>query len=416
MLFAAIKKSGKTTMAAMSALIAKMLAGRFAEIYIVGNDLEQSTSRVFRQCCRIVEASPMLRREVVAMTASRIEFADRSLIVPMATGYADAAGPNPTFTIFDEPWGIMSESGYRLWDEMVPSPARLISGRLAVTYAGFLGESDLLEKLYQRGLQGEEYEPDFYRQPGMLMVWSHEPLAPWQTPEWLEQARQQLRPNQYARMIENRWVDTDGSFVEMAWWDACVDPECRAVIADQRMEMWAAVDASTKHDATAIVGCTYDREQRKVRLVKHRIFRPTPEAPLDFEATIVRTLLEWHQQFCLRAVTYDPWQMSAVAQRLTSAGLPMREFPQTVPNLTEASTALFDLIKGRNLVAYPDDEMRLAISQAVARETARGWRIAKEKAGHKIDVVVALAQAAYTAMCEGQRAAAGRYTVAPLIL
>jgi hypothetical protein len=31
-------------------------------------------------------------------------------------------------------------------------------------------------------------------------------------------------------------------------------------------------------------------------------------------------------------------------------------------------------------------------------ETSRGWRIAKEKAAHKIDVVVALAMAAYWAM------------------
>ena len=43
---------------------------------------------------------------------------------------------------------------------------------------------------------------------------------------------------------------------------------------------------------------------------------------------------------------------------------------------------------------YPDDDVRLAVSRCVALETTRGWRIAKEKASHKIDVVVALAQAA----------------------
>jgi phage terminase large subunit-like protein len=39
--------------------------------------------------------------------------------------------------------------------------------------------------------------------------------------------------------------------------------------------------------------------------------------------------------------------------------------------------------------------MRLAISRAVAIETSRGWRITKEKQSHKIDVVIALAMAAY---------------------
>ena len=72
----------------------------------------------------------------------------------------------------------------------------------------------------------------------------------------------------------------------------------------------------------------------------------------------------------------------------------MVEFPQSVPNLTEASSNLYELIKGRNLVAYPDAEIRLSMSRAVAIETSRGWRITKEKQSHKIDVVVAMAQAA----------------------
>jgi len=75
-------------------------------------------------------------------------------------------------------------------------------------------------------------------------------------------------------------------------------------------------------------------------------------------------------------------------------GVPMREFAQSVPNLTEASSNLYELIKGRGLAVYPDAAMRLSVNRAVAVETSRGWRIAKEKASHKIDVVVALAMAA----------------------
>jgi hypothetical protein len=38
--------------------------------------------------------------------------------------------------------------------------------------------------------------------------------------------------------------------------------------------------------------------------------------------------------------------------------------------------------------------MRLAVHRSVAIENLRGWRIAKEKASHKIDMIVAMAQAA----------------------
>ena len=90
--------------------------------------------------------------------------------------------------------------------------------------------------------------------------------------------------------------------------------------------------------------------------------------------------------------------MQATAQRLTRAKVALEEFPQSPGNLTTASQNLFELIEGQNLVAYPDAAIRLAISRAIALETPRGWRIAKEKQAHKIDVVVALAMAAYAAV------------------
>jgi hypothetical protein len=54
--------------------------------------------------------------------------------------------------------------------------------------------------------------------------------------------------------------------------------------------------------------------------------------------------------------------------------------------------------EGGAITLYADPEMRLAVSRAVAIETSRGWRIGKEKQSQKIDLVVALAQAALGAV------------------
>jgi phage terminase large subunit-like protein len=143
---------------------------------------------------------------------------------------------------------------------------------------------------------------------------------------------------------------------------------------------------------------TFNKEAQRVVLVWHRIFQPSAREPLDFEATIERTLREVMRRFAVRGVFYDPYQMASTAQRLQQAGVPMREFPQTSGGLTEIGNNLFELIKGRGLLVYPDAEVRLAVSRAVAVETSRGWRISKEKAAHKIDVVVALAMAAFAAV------------------
>ena len=78
----------------------------------------------------------------------------------------------------------------------------------------------------------------------------------------------------------------------------------------------------------------------------------------------------------------------------------MVEFPQTQGNLTEASQNLYELIKSASLAAYPDADLRLAVQRAVAVEMPRGWKISKAAASHKIDVIVALAQAALGAVQE----------------
>ena len=405
LVFSGPKKTGKTGFAAMAMIyVVVVLGGPYAEGYCVANDFEQAQGRVFQAICRIIQASPRLR-DSGKITANKIEFTSTgATITAIASDYAGAAGSNPTISVFDELWGVTSESGRRLWDEMVPVPTRKVSVRLTVTYAGFEGESELLEDLYKRGIAGEEIAPALYRQPGLLMFWSHEPVAPWQTPEWIEQMRGQLRPNAFLRLIENRFVTSESNFVEMDWWDMCIDPDLSPELARPSLQVWVGLDASVKRDTTAIVATTFDQKAGKVRLAWHKVFQPSPADPLDFEQTVEKTLLELRRRFYLREVRYDPYQLVAVAQRLTAAGVPMVEFPQSVPNLTEASTNLYEMIKGRNLSAYPDEEMRLAVSRCVAIETSRGWRIAKEKTSHKIDSIVALAMAALGAVQQGQQA------------
>jgi phage terminase large subunit-like protein len=398
--FAAPKKSGKTGFAAMHMLTTTLIfGGSFAEGYCVANDEEQAQGRVFQAVRRICEKSPLLRREA-RVTQYRVEFpATGAAITAIASDYAGAAGANPTISCFDELWGYTSERSRRLWDEMIPSPARKISCRFTTTYAGFEGESTLLEELHNRGRALPRIGPDLHAGDGLLMFWTHDPVAPWQTDAWLAQMRRTLRPNQYLRIF----VSTESPFIEMAWFDACVDPSARALVSDPSLPIYVGIDASTKHDSTAVVACAWDRKAGKARLIWHRIFQPSPDEPLNFEATIERALLELRQRFTIRKAIFDPWQMQATAQRLRANNIYIEEFPQSSGRLTESAQNLFELIKSGNIVLYPDADIRLAMSRAVAKESSRGWRIGKEKQTHKIDVVVALGMAALVAAQQGAR-------------
>jgi hypothetical protein len=178
--------------------------------------------------------------------------------------------------------GLHLEKSRRLYDELVPPPTRKLAARLTVTYAGFEGESALLEQLYNRGMAQPEVGPSLRAGDGMLMAWHHDPVAPWQTDAWLAEMRRSLPPNQYLRMIENRFVTSESPFLDLAAWDACVDPGLSRVVCDRSLPALVGVDMSIKHDSTAIVAVAWEKAQR-VRLVAHRVFQPSPDDPLDFE-------------------------------------------------------------------------------------------------------------------------------------
>ncbi len=399
MLYATPRKGGKTGFASMMMLTMVLLyGGRFGEGYCCANDLEQAQGRVYQSIARVVESSPLLSDADVMRDRVTFPSFGSATITAIASDAAGAAGHNSCFSAFDELWGVTSERGRRMWDEMSTSPVRKISGRLTTTYAGYEGESVLLEELYKRGLAQPKIGKDLHAGDGILMFWTHEPVAPWQTQAWLDEQRRSLRPNQYLRMIENRFVTSEGSFVDMAHWDACTDPQATPIITDPELPIFIGVDASVKHDSTAIVAVSWDQAAQRVRLASHRVFQPSPDEPLDFEATIEQTVVDLAQRFNVRRVLFDPFQMQSTAQRLARADIRIEEFPQTVGNLTLASQNLYDLIEGCNLSVYPDPAMRLAVSRCVAIEGSRGWRIAKEKQSHKIDVVVALGMAAWAAV------------------
>jgi phage terminase large subunit-like protein len=99
----------------------------------------------------------------------------------------------------------------------------------------------------------------------------------------------------------------------------------------------------------------------------------------------------------------DPYQLHRSIMTLQSEGLKVKEFPQTVANTTRMGQGLWDLVKGRNLAVYPDEDLRKQALSTIALDSGRGWRIAKDRASKKIDAIVALSMACLAAIdCRGQ--------------
>ena len=450
--FSAPKKRGKTAGCAMMLLyVIAALGDDRAEGYVASNSREQSADRVFADCAAIVKASPKLSA-VANVRNDAIEFPDKQAFIKTVTTEASsAAGGRPTIVAFDELWGFRSTAAHRLWDELVTTPTTRISVRFTVTYAGFVGESDLLEGLYhQIFTEDGELESDvkmiakdLYAKGRMLVYWSHDVRPPWVTDEWIETQRRAYSPAQFSRIMENRWVSSESTFIESSSYDLCVDRKISRVSRAPHIAAWTAVDASVKKDSTAIVTvaldprevseevsdlkATLDEIRRskyphqnslmemmaslpwkvdydvsvppmtladlRVRVLDHKIIVPNGSI-INFSA-IENYLIALSKRFKLQLVAYDPYQMVSLAQGLSRFGVPMYELTQTVAHTTAFSELLRDLITQRRLRTYAADDLRQHVLNAAAKETERGSRIIKRTKGAKIDGAIALAMACF---------------------
>ncbi len=78
----------------------------------------------------------------------------------------------------------------------------------------------------------------------------------------------------------------------------------------------------------------------------------------------------------------------------------MQEFSQTPQNLTRMGQTLLDVLRGRNLCLYPDDQLRAQALSTARSNRREAFRLAKEKASKKIDAIVALSMACVAALDE----------------
>jgi phage terminase large subunit-like protein len=405
-LWSEVKKSGKTFLAACI-LLYEAITHSDCEVVSAANDEEQSQSRVFATAVALCQKNRELAACVVKITQNEIRFTNGSVLRAIASEYKGAAGGRQRVTCFDELWAFDHERMTRLFEEMTPPPTEPGAYILIVSYAGFTGEGELLENLYKRGIKGTRIHRtlECYRAQGLFMFWSHKRRQPWQLGAegrayYAEQARI-LRPNTMARLHENRWVSSESVFILPQQWLACVDPSRSPLLSGGIL--YLGVDVGVKSDNAAVVGVTWDKKAEKIALATHRAWRPTKTQPVNLQdiEDYILDLRKRHRVVRLYADPYQAMQMLQSLQKKMGVTV-VQEFPQTVANTTVMGEELYSLIKGKNLVAYPDSELQTHVTNATGVETARGFRIAKEKASKKIDLAVALAMACCAALQAGK--------------
>ncbi|OGC94596.1 MAG: hypothetical protein A2W25_02400 [candidate division Zixibacteria bacterium RBG_16_53_22] len=390
-----LKKSAKTTIAAAVAAYVAFTKPN-ARIRFVGNDLKQADSRVFNALTTAIDLNPQWKSEITVRQHTLI-FPNGSIIESVPVDPAGEAGGNDDMIEWTELWAATHKAHVKLWNELTLSPTKFgESFRWVDTYAGYSGESEVLESLYKLavidgqpldlGLAGLEV----FSNRRFFCLWNTKPLLSWLTPEYYAQEAAMLTDNEFRRLHKNEWVSSSETFVPLEWWTACKVASMPPV---ERNPVVIALDAGISDDAFAMVAVSRENKQVRVRYAK--AWRPPKDGQVDFR-NVETELKRLVGIYNVAEVCYDPYQLHDFCKRLQRDGVAFfKEFSQGTDRLI-ADKSLYDMIRDRTIEHDGNAELTEHIQNANAKtEGDKAMRIVKRSASGKIDCAVALSMANY---------------------
>lgn len=420
--YSTTKKSGKSAVAAAITWWYAIQLPENSEIYLLANSLDQSSGRILRDIQYHAKKENSINNKEdntpIKVLRDEVVLPNGTFIKSIPAEASSSAGSRHAMTVWDELWGFSSELSRRLWDEMTPIPTVENSLRLVVTYAGIMGESDLLWDLYTQGVGEDEHEDGrgtpiaelsplpAWKNGQLFTYWNHEPTMPWQTREYYEGELASNRPAAYQRLHENRWVTGNETFIPDNWWTRATryfsgPSDFTPAHPYRSFPVYIAVDGAQKHDCMAVVGVTYDQKRGKLIQLFHRIWTPTKGDTLNLDETLGPFLWQHHSMYNVVDVAYDPALLVQYMLTQKSKGLPVSEFTQTPVNMIKASQCFYDLLKYGNYETYPDEEVSIHIRNTIAKEEARGFRLVRDKnrrSTKPMDFSIAAAMASFRAV------------------
>lgn len=393
-LWSDIKKSVKSTIAA-AVMLWRAWHVPYAQCYVVANTRDQADSRVAYYLRRAIELNPNFASVCnVNRSSYTIDFPNKARIESIPVNASGEAGANPTLVSFTELWGATSKEAVRMWTETATPPALLgKSFKYVESYAGFSGESQLLEQLYGIGVtQGRRIDPDIEMYVNdnarMFTLWNTTPRLPWQSAEYYRSEAALLTPSEFNRIHRNVWSTASNAFVPPQWWEAC-----RGAIPPYAGESCVvAMDAAVVDDCFAItmMSKTIGKDEYIVRYAQK--WTAPLGGKIDF-AEPEAELRKLCKNFGVIQVAYDAYQLEALSMRLMQEGLAyFYSFSQGSKRLV-ADKQLYDGIRDRRIVHDGNADLTDHVLNANA-STVTGvidqLRLIKRAQHMKIDLAVAL--------------------------
>jgi hypothetical protein len=394
-------KSGKSTIAALANVWTALHKER-SETYVVANDLK-GTGRVYKAIEYCVSKNPHLKPRSIK---NEIQWRD-GITQAVPADYRGESGSDPSIVCFDECEHFMYSHQDRLVAEFKVSPTRDFSLQWFTGYGGWMGESDLWQKLLERRENGKpvlehirnsDGQPACFDCGSTLVFYSNVLRQPWQTEKWVKTQQDNLTPGDYKRIILNEFVPiSESAFVQPEWWQGCYDPLVRPIKAGDKTPIVLALDlamGAVGGDHLALVGVTGWGRDGDLAVKYAKSWEPT-DGRFDYDTT-VKPALNWLLNNChVLCLVYDPYQAIELMNQFKGR-VWCREFSQQSER-DKSDRHLYDLITSGRLHHYNDETLNNHIL-ASGQNTKGENKLRLVKAGRrKIDLAVSLSMAAYQA-------------------
>jgi hypothetical protein len=354
----------------------------------------------------MVERNDYLRENVKQGKSELIFIPTGSTLTALASDASGNSGANFITTSHTETWGVEYEQSIRSFEELTPIPG-LFNGfpclRICDSYAGLIGESKTWQGLVDNGLLGERINDDWsiYKNGQVILFHMTGQEArdrcyrgtPAEAKRYYTEQERTLRPNTFIRFHANQQTTGESSFLPPGAWELCYSADVKPLLPTDKRKVVLGADASTSRDFTALVGMEGDdvvlaRTWKPQKVAGLRMGKPT----IDIDETITQEVLNMHQRGQVLAVVCDPYQLATSIIKWEKAGIKVIELAQNAGRV-ESDQSLYDSVIARTIRHLNNSDLNEAVHNAIAIETPRGIRIAKEKTSKKIDACVACSMA-----------------------
>lgn len=406
--------NGKSGLAAMMGLAEMFMGPMSPEVFIVASDLRQARI-IFNIARRMVELNPELSDRVQVFQDRLYMPHNDATLTPMPADYSALQGLDGTLYLIDE-LHVVTE---QVWEAVTSAAGkRPESLTLAISTPANSPDS-IMWKLVEHGRSGED--PQFYFKefaaPDGCAVDDREawkianPALSCERPFLAEDAllavMKTIREPVFRQLRLGQWVTGVEGWLPWGLWDSVKDTG-REVLPGERIVV--AFDGSASGDSTALVACTV--HDPHLFVIGHWA-NPGDERWRVPRAEVTRAVDEMFDKYDVAELAVDPWGWRSEIESWQQKHGERRVIEWNTANaqrMAPATDRMFQAVKEGTVTHDGDKDLASHVSHCVAKSTALGDLVAKDRKNspRKIDLAICAIVSTDRAAFYGKKKRRGR--------